>query len=138
MPEQKGLKTWLLPNDLYPLLPGETPSTFRAVTVHLCLISVQKNKSFDRRSPCPSEMGQLSHGHFNAAKGVTRAWPEHFDHKMDGEVRFSDEILEKAGIALFRLTLAADEYGSPLRNKGAARSHPSFGTPPYTPLRYFR
>src|SRR5258707_7883649 len=86
--------------------------------------------AFRRAFPCLWDSG------FYDRKRVATA--KKLKIKVDAELqRFVRHDLEQGSVALFDLSLATQEESAPQRNARTARRHPTFGTAPYTPPRYF-
>jgi hypothetical protein len=91
---------------------------------------VDKPSAIPRAFPCLFDRG------FYDRKRVATA--KKLKIKVDAELqRFVRYDLEQGSVALFALSLATQEESAPRRNARTARRHPTFGTAPYTPPRYF-
>ena len=89
------------------------------------------------RTVIPLVPRNLLDGKLNQGQGVSPAGPEDFGVHGDVKVVLLAEALTEEGcVAALALTLTPDKDATPWRDNGSA-THPSCGTAPYTPPRYF-
>lgn len=104
---------------------------------HLTMsVAVQQHCAADEPSAIPRAFPCLFDSGFDDRKRVPAT--KKLKIKVDTELqRFVRYDLEQGSVALFALSLATQEESAPGRDARTAHPHPTFGTAPYTPPRYF-
>jgi hypothetical protein len=77
----------------------------------------------------------LSAGGFDNRKRISAA--EILQVEMEVQPRFIGKALQEGPITVFARPLATYEESAPGRNSRSLPTHPTCGTAPYTPPRYF-
>ena len=120
----------LLPDDSDSKIMRECLGVMTALRVVCDLVGIHEDElMFELGAPLLAVFDLLA-GTLQPCDRVTRTGRKRYDFQMDSHVKFSQEIVEKLAIGLFRFALAAEEDRNPLGNNGAAPLHPTCGTAP--------
>jgi hypothetical protein len=135
--QKQGLVTGILPDDADLHLVGKLLCLLAAVRIVLNLIKIEKYRSARKLCAPLLSPHDLLLSPTQAGDRVARSGTKIDDFEVNRSARRLQQIVEQLAVSLFGLPFAAQEDRRLRLDKSPPHPHPTCGTAPYTPPRYF-
>jgi hypothetical protein len=137
MPEHKSLMSRRLEDQSKASSTCEIVHAAIALWTEIQSIGIKQDRLLTERPMIPLTSLDTLTGDLDEVQRIAPSRTQQFDHQRNVEtVLFAGELSEKSSITSFAFPLAAKKDSPALRD-GCTTLHPSWGTAPYTPPRYF-